>query len=142
MLLLLLVVKLSLYELKVEGVAMKFKLDENVPFSLKKLIESRGDHQVESVFHEKKIGIDDHTLLELCLQEQRILITLDTDFNNPVMHPKDSLYGIIILRPSTQGKKAVTSLLSHFMSSYEFEKTIKKVLLVESENISIRWDCI
>ena len=142
MLLLLLVVKLSLYELKVEGVAMKFKLDENVPFSLKKLIESKGNHQVDSVFHEKKTGIDDHSLLEFCLQEQRILITLDTDFNNPVMHPQVSLFGIIILRPSTQGKKAVTSLFTHFLNSFELEKTIKKALLVESENISIRWDCI
>lgn len=121
---------------------MKFKLDENVPFSLKKLIESRGDHQVDSVFHEKKTGIDDHSLLEFCLQEKRILVTLDIDFNNPVMHPQDSLYGIIILRPSTQGKKAVYSLFNHFLSSYELEKTIKKVLLVEVESISIRWDCI
>ena len=142
MLLLLLVVKLSLYELKVEGVAMKFKLDENVPFSLKKLIESKGDHQVDSVFHEKKTGIDDHSLLEFCLQEQRILITLDTDFNNPVMHPQDFLYGVIILRPSTQGKKAVASLFTHFLISYELEKTIKKVLLVEVDSISIRWDCV
>jgi predicted nuclease of predicted toxin-antitoxin system len=128
--------------LKVEGVAMKFKLDENIPFSLKKHIESKGDHQVDSVFHEKKTGIDDHSLLESCLQEQRILITLDTDFNNPVMHPRDSLYGIIILRPHTQGKKAVNSLFTHFLNSYELDKTIKKVLLVEVESISIRWDFI
>ena len=62
---------------------MKFKLDENTPFILKSIIESLGNHQVDSVFHEEKVGIDDHSLLALCLAEERILITLDTDFNNP-----------------------------------------------------------
>ncbi|MHA1213201.1 MAG: DUF5615 family PIN-like protein [Candidatus Heimdallarchaeota archaeon] len=121
---------------------MKVKLDENVPFSLKKIIESKGNHQVDSVFHEKKTGIDDHSLLKLCYQEQRILITLDVDFNNPIMHPKESIYGIIILRPSTQGKIAVNKLFANFMDSFDLEKVITKVLLVELGNITIRWDCV
>ncbi len=121
---------------------MKFKLDENVPFSLKKLLESPDNHQVDSVFHEKKTGIDDHSLLKLCLNEQRLLITLDNDFNNPIMHPLDSLYGVIILRPTSQGKKAVFELFNNLLASFELEKAINKVLLVECDNISIRWDCV
>ncbi len=41
---------------------MKFKLDENVPWILKKLIESIGQHEVDSVFHENIAGIDDKSL--------------------------------------------------------------------------------
>ncbi len=33
---------------------MKFKLDENIPFSLKKHIEVTGDHQVDSVIVMKR----------------------------------------------------------------------------------------
>lgn len=121
---------------------MKFKLDENIPFSLKTLIELAGDHQVDSVFHEKITGIDDHSLLSHCLKEKRILITLDNDFNNPIMHPRDSLYGIIILRPITQGKQAVSSLFTHFPASFQLEAVVGKVLLVEFDNITIRWDCV
>lgn len=121
---------------------MKFKLDENVPFSLKKLIEAIGNHRVDSVFHEKITGIDDHALLKLCLSEQRILVTLDSDFYNPIMHPKDSLYGIIILKPSTQGKIAVTELFNNLLSSFALENIVNKVLLVEFDNITIRWDCV
>ncbi len=121
---------------------MKFKLDENIPFSLKKHLESSGDHQLESVFHEKKTAIDDHSLLKLCLKEHRILITLDKDFNNPILHPPDSFYEIIILRPTTQGKKAVSTLFANFLESFALEKVFKKVLLVELENITIRWDCV
>ena len=61
---------------------MKFKLDENVPWVLKHLIESRGDHQVDSVYHEKISGISDFDLLVHCLKEKGILITLDQDFAN------------------------------------------------------------
>ncbi|NHJ48980.1 MAG: hypothetical protein FK733_14435 [Asgard group archaeon] len=121
---------------------MKFKLDENIPFSLKKLIEAKGDHQVDSIFHEKKTGIDDHSLLKVCMEEKRILITLDTDFNNPIMHPIESLFGIIILRPVSQGKTAVNKLMTNFLASYKLEDCINKVLLVEFDNISIRWDCV
>lgn len=121
---------------------MKFKLDENVPFSLKNLIEVAGDHQVDSVFHEKKTGIDDNSLLKLCLKEKRVLITLDTDFNNPIMHPQVSLFGIIILRPTSQGKIAVNNLMTNFLASFKLEDCANKVLLVEFDNITIRWDCV
>ncbi|MBN1802744.1 MAG: hypothetical protein JW891_14635 [Candidatus Lokiarchaeota archaeon] len=36
---------------------MKFKLDENIPFILKGIIESTGNHEVDSVFHENITGI-------------------------------------------------------------------------------------
>ncbi|MBD3189154.1 MAG: hypothetical protein GF308_00845 [Candidatus Heimdallarchaeota archaeon] len=121
---------------------MKFKLDENVPFSLKKVIESAGDHRVDSVFHEKKTGIDDHSLLKLCLSEERVLLTLDTDFNNPIMHPKGSFYGILILRPSSQGKTAVIDLFTDFLARFNLEAVPHKVLLIEPDTITIRWDCL
>ncbi|MHA1187248.1 MAG: DUF5615 family PIN-like protein [Candidatus Heimdallarchaeota archaeon] len=121
---------------------MKFKLDENTPFSLKKIIESLGNHQVDSVFHECKTGIDDHSLLTLCLAEERILITLDTDFNNPILHPQDSLFGVIILRPVSQGKQAIVDLFTNFLASYELGKVVGKVLFIEFDNLTIRWDCV
>lgn len=42
---------------------MKFKLDENVPFSIKGIIESSGDHLVDSVHHEKLDGTRGSALL-------------------------------------------------------------------------------
>lgn len=68
--------------LKVEGIGVRFKIDENSPFSVKKILESMGDHQVGSVYHERKTGIEDGDLLTLCLKEMRILITLDNDFHH------------------------------------------------------------
>ena len=81
---------------------MLFKLDENVPFILKKIIERLGDHHVDSVFHQNLTGIEDKKLFEHCIKENRILITLDHDFSNPILYPADKIKGVIIIRPKTQ----------------------------------------
>ena len=71
---------------------------------MKKIIESRGNHQVDNVFHENLCGSKDKTLLSHCKKENRILITLDRDFENDQLHPIDSHVGIIILKQRSQGK--------------------------------------
>jgi len=113
---------------------VKFKLDENVPFILKRVIEALGNHMVDSVFHENITGISDKNLNSKCHLEKRILITLDTDF----MNISDPLYGIIVLRPSTQGKNAVSNLFEIFLKSYPLEKSIGKILILEPNQIRIR----
>ena len=47
---------------------MKFKLDENMPWILKNLIENIGKHEVDSVFHENIAGIDDKSLIWKCCE--------------------------------------------------------------------------
>lgn len=44
---------------------MRFKLDEKGPWILKQLVESKGKHQVDSVFHEKLTGTDDRDLFTI-----------------------------------------------------------------------------
>lgn len=121
---------------------MRFKIDENCPFSVKNVLESMGDHQVDSVYHEGKTGIEDGDLLRLCLKEQRILITLDNDFSNAFLHPQETFYGIILLRPETQGKKALLMLFQDFLNRYSLDKIINKVVIVETQKIQVRWDCV
>ena len=41
---------------------MKFKLDENVPWILKRVIEGSGDHEADSVFHENITGINNNKI--------------------------------------------------------------------------------
>ncbi len=120
---------------------MRFKIDENSPFSVKKTLESIGDHQVDSVHHERVTGIEDGDLLTLCLNENRILITLDTDFSNAVLHPLGTFYGIVLLRPETQGKKAFLKLFQDFLNQFSLKEVINKVIIVEPHQILVRWDC-
>jgi len=92
-----------------------FKLDENTPWILKKIIESAGNHTVDSIYHENLTGITDKKLIYFCKSENRILITLDRDFLNPILYPTKNIFGIIVLHPLTQGKKAVKDLFEKFL---------------------------
>ena len=115
---------------------MKFKLDENVPWILKNLIESIGQHEVDSVFHENISSIDDESLNKKCFEEKRILITLNSDFINP----RDSFYGLIIIRSKKQGKNAVKGLFEKFLKSYSLEETVGKIIIIETNQIRLRSD--
>jgi len=116
---------------------MKFKLDENIPRILKKTIESKGKHQVDSVYHEKLCGISDNQLLFHCLKEKRVLITLDQDFENEILHEKKSSYGIIMIKQFKQGKTAVNELFMRFLSSFDIENAVGKKIIIDPTNIKI-----
>jgi len=113
---------------------VKFKLDENVPFTLKHVIESAGEHEVNSVFHEDLVGIDDKSLNLKCLNEKEILITLDTDFINI----SDPYYGIVIIRSKTKGKHAVKAFFNRFINNFSLENVVGKIVIVEWNQIRIR----
>ena len=115
---------------------MKFKLDENVPWILKNLIESIGQYEVDSVFHENIAGVDDKSLNTKCFEEKRILITLNSDFINP----RDNFYGLIIIRSKEQGKNAVKELFERCLKSYSLEETEGKIIIIETNQIRIRSD--
>jgi predicted nuclease of predicted toxin-antitoxin system len=117
---------------------VKFKLDENVPWILKKLIESVGNHQVDSVFHENLMGIDDIKLVSLCKKEERILITQDSDFTNIHIFPDDCHCGIILIKNKTQGKKAIQKLFSDFLKSFNLDTVKNNLIIIESNQYKIR----
>lgn len=117
---------------------MKFKLDENVPFSVKKVIESKGSHVVDSVHHENLDGTRDPKLLQFCLKEDRILITLDQDFFGITLSPKHPYHGIILIKSKTQGKKAVLALFEKFLAAFDIENVKGKFITIEPAGIKIR----
>lgn len=121
-----------------EDKRVKFKLDENIPFILKKIIESHNKHRVDSVFHKKITGISDKSLINHCLKEKRILITLDNDFSNKNLFPKGSYYGIIIIRSKTQGKKAIEEIFEKFITNYSLEDSRGKIIIIEINQIRIK----
>ncbi len=114
---------------------MKFKLDENNPWILKDVIENVGQHEVDSVFHENITGINDKELNKRCFEENRVLITLNSDFINPL----DEFYGIIIMRSIKQGKNAVKELFERFLKSYSLSESIGKIIIIEPDQIRVRF---
>jgi len=113
---------------------VKFKIDENLPFLIKPMIEKEGSNKADSVFHEGLKGISDKKLIEHCLKEKKIIITLDTDFINL----NQENYGIIILRSYQQGKNAIRALFSNFLKNFDLKRAKNKIVIVESNQIRVR----
>ena len=80
---------------------MKFKIDENFPLGAKDLL-LRSGHDCHTVYDEGIAGGPDEKLIEICLHEQRHLITLDLDFADIVAYPPEKYHGIVVFRLSRQ----------------------------------------
>ena len=77
---------------------MRLKLDENLPPALAALARSRG-HEADTIVEQGLRGVSDEVVFQHCRDDERVLISLDLDFSNPVRFPVKGTLGRIILRP-------------------------------------------
>lgn len=76
---------------------MKLKLDENLDTRLAILLQQAG-HDVLTVRDQRLAGIEDQALYELCIQEQRVLVSLDKDFSNVLRFSPKGTPRLVVLR--------------------------------------------
>ena len=115
---------------------MRFKLDENLAASLSKAISEEG-HNVETVYQEHLQGAPDDSIASACRGEDRILMTLDTDFSNIVAYPPENYPGMVVLRPRNQSATVVAGLIQEFLSALLHEDPKGALWIVEPGRIRI-----
>ena len=93
---------------------MKFKIDENLPFEVVKLLEDNG-HDAMSVLEQNLSGAPDTCVAEVCQKEKRALVTLDMDFSDIRTYSPDEFFGLIVLRLKRQDKPHVLSAVAQFL---------------------------
>lgn len=76
---------------------MRLKLDENLGRGVARLLRD-GGHDVATVPEQGLAGVPDRTLIEVCRQEHRCLVTLDLEFGNPLVFRPSDYVGIAVLR--------------------------------------------
>ncbi|MFN5965656.1 MAG: DUF5615 family PIN-like protein, partial [Pseudanabaena sp.] len=54
---------------------MKFKIDENLPIEFAELLQKEG-YDASTIYSESLKGAKDPVVIDVCKQEQRVLITL------------------------------------------------------------------
>ena len=95
---------------------MKLKLDENLGHATADLFRL-GGHDVEMVQGEGLSGATDADIIAACQREERCLITLDSDFGNPLVFKPWEYSGIAVLhlpsKPSPQDLRFACLTLVH-----------------------------
>ena len=75
---------------------MKIKLDENLGFLGKSLLEADG-HDVMTIAEQHMTGAQDERIYEVCRDEGRMLVTLDHDFGQTLRFRPTRTAGIVVL---------------------------------------------
>ena len=83
---------------------MRFKTDENLPQEVVEQMKASG-HDALSVADQGLGGAPDPSVAQACTAEDRVLVTLDTDFSDIRAYPPGSHPGIIVFRLARQDNK-------------------------------------
>jgi predicted nuclease of predicted toxin-antitoxin system len=78
---------------------VRFKLDENLGIRTVRLFLDRS-HDVATVHGQGMGGTSDQQLYAVCVDEDRVLVTLDLDFANPFRFDPAASPGIAVFRVS------------------------------------------
>ncbi len=117
---------------------MRFKIDENLPSSLGKLLE---EHQLESetVHDEGLSGYPDEMIVDMCNKEGLVLITMDIGFANQRAYPAGTHPGMIVIRVRNQSTRSVLSVMKRFLDKQtELEDLAGCTVIVEENRYRVR----
>lgn len=117
--------------------AARFKLDENIPRDAVTLLRAAG-HDTHSVIDERLEGGPDAQLLDVCLNEDRVLITLDLDFADIRVYPPSAHAGVWVLRPPAQNIEDILAILRGALVLLATETADRRLWIVERDRVRIR----
>lgn len=116
---------------------MKFKADENIPSEAVELLRRSG-HDAASVYEQSLGGRSDGEIASVCKREDRILITLDTDFCDIRTYPPADYPGLLVLRLAKQSVPEVNRIMLRVLEALRNEDCRGQLWIIEPERIRIR----
>lgn len=116
---------------------MRFKTDENLPEEFAEVLRMAG-WDATSVVQQQLGGKVDPQVAAVCLQERRVLITLDVGFGDIRTYPPREYAGMIVLRPSRQDKPSVIALAHRLVMALHEHPIDRELWIVDDRRIRIR----
>ena len=116
---------------------MRFKIDENLPAEVAQRLVATS-HDAPTILDQNMSGRPDQDDATICRDEQRALITLDTDFGDIRAYPPDHYFGLVVLRPTRQDKATILSLLDRIVPLFQVEPLEKHLWIVDESSVRIR----
>jgi predicted nuclease of predicted toxin-antitoxin system len=116
---------------------MKWKLDENFGSRTAHLFLNAG-HDAETVLQERLSGASDQTLFEVCIREDRCLLTLDIDFADILRFPPHMAPGIAVLRtPGNPSLGLLETLVADLLRFLDTASIRGRLWIVEPGRVRI-----
>ena len=116
---------------------MRFKLDENLPFQLRDLLTEAG-HDAATVLDQEMGGAADEDVLAVCVAEDRVLVTQDTDFADFRSYPPGDHAGIVVFRLTNQARGFVLQVGERLADTLTGLSPRGQLWIVEDSRIRIR----
>jgi len=116
---------------------VKFKVDENLPVEVRDQLRNAG-HEAATVLDEGLGGRPDSDVADVCKSEERVLVTLDTDFGNIRAYPPEDFHGIIVIRAEDQSKPAILKFVSRIIAALGKDAVGRTLWIVEENRIRVR----
>ena len=116
---------------------MRFKLDENLPEAAAGPLR-RGGYDVASALGQGLGGAPDREIASVCQAEDRVLITLDTDFSDIRAYPPATFPGLVVLRLRRQDKLHVLEVVERLVPMFATEPLLNRLWVVGETYVRIR----
>lgn len=116
---------------------MKFKIDENLPVEIKEILQA-AEHDALTVHEQSLSGAPDPRISDVCLQERRVLVTLDLDFADIRSFPPEKHPGIMVIRVHRQDKNHIIEVFNRTIPLMKQEPIEKHLWIIEESQVRIR----
>ena len=122
---------------------MRLKLDENLSQSLAAHLRSLG-HDVCTAADEGLLSQPDKRIARACIEESRVLLTLDLDFANEPRSPPGRRPAFVVFRPHVFDLATIRHIVVGFVQSPESQDNDGATVIVEPHRTRFRhpepWD--
>jgi predicted nuclease of predicted toxin-antitoxin system len=117
---------------------VRIKVDENIgAVGVSRLRES--GHDVATVYDQGLSGCTDGRLFEICVAENRTLITLDRDFGHVTRFPPENAAGIVILElGGSASVQLLRDRLNDFLAIASSRSVSGELWIVEPGRVRVR----
>lgn len=116
---------------------MKFKIDQNLPIEAADLLTAAG-YDAIAVYQQSLGGAPDERIVEVCQDEDRILITADLDLSDIRRYPPSRAPGYMVLRSPRQSKQALLDLMAKTIPMLALRPIDGRLWIVEPDRLRIR----
>lgn len=114
---------------------LKFLADENIPLSVVTWLQSLGHDVVQSSQVGLK-GVPDRKIIGHAEGEDRVILTLDTDFAS-LYHQMKKLFAVVIIRVHPATPPRIKSILEMLFTKVDLKEHTKSLILASQNKVEI-----